>query len=303
MIFFGLIIALAMLFVFLRVSLRFWDRHDLEESSFNRRLFVIWFVKGIVVPLFVWMMVNVGISERFPPILASIEVAKSAPGGHWLGAWLGLVPPALLILGSYWMGATFIWLVAAHVVELECDRGDLIASMGVWGALLSPILLLLVYLGHLASVGIVVTIWLIPVMSELLALGNPRKRLIHPTYAKALGKIKIGDFKIAEREVIRQLSKRDSDFEGWMMLAELYAKQFNDLPEADRLVRELCRQPELNKEQMCEALHRLADWHLNIGNNPRAARNALEEICAAYPATHAGDVARQRINKLQPTSR
>src|SRR5260221_12249231 len=122
------IIASAVLVACVRVSLRFWDRHDVEESFFNRRQFIIWSFKGMIIPLLVWMVLNAGISTRFPPVLASIEAAKTH-GGRWVAAWLALVPPALFILSSYWAAATFLWLVATHVIEWECDRRDLIASM------------------------------------------------------------------------------------------------------------------------------------------------------------------------------
>jgi hypothetical protein len=291
------IIALAVLVVLLRISLRFWDRHDFAESAFNRRQFLVWSFKGMAAPLCIWMLVNVGVSTRFPPVLAWIEAAKSH-GGHWVSAWLALVPPTLFVLSSYWAAATFIWLVSAHVIELECDRRDLIASIVLWSALLSPVLALILYLGRFAAVGIVVVVVLVPVLTELLALGNPRKKLINPIYSIAVEKIRAGRYSAAEREVIRQLAKRDSDFTGWMMLAELYANHFNDLPEADRLVHELCRQPDITRDQMSQAFHQLADWYLKIGKDPAAARRTLEEICCAFPATHLGDLARQRINNL-----
>ena len=117
-------------------------------------------------------------------------------------------------------------------------------------------------------------------------------------YARALERIKQRRYSAAEREVLRQLEKCDSDFNGWMLLADLYANHFNDLDEADRLIRELCRQPEINRAQMCEALNRLADWHLTLARNTAAARRALETICEAFPATHYGDAAQQRINRI-----
>jgi len=82
------------------------------------------------------------------------------------------------------------------------------------------------------------------------------------------------------------------------MLAELYANHFNDLPEADRLVRELCKQTDITRDQMSHAFHQLADWYLESAKDPVNARRSLEEICNAFPATHLGDVARQRINNL-----
>src|SRR5439155_22237740 len=87
-------------------------------------------------------------------------------------------------------------------------------------------------------------------------------------------------------------------FDGWMMLAELYAKNFHDVAEAERTVMELCAQPRTTPSQLSVALHRLADWQLNFVDNPDAARGALQIICERLPGTHLAHMAQLRINKL-----
>jgi len=52
------------------------------------------------------------------------------------------------------------------------------------------------------------------------------------------------------------------------MLAELYARHFHDLPEADRNDSRACGQPNVTGIQISLALHRLADWHLDLGADP-----------------------------------
>jgi len=86
------------------------------------------------------------------------------------------------------------------------------------------------------------------------------------------------------------------------MLAELYAHHFNDLPEADRTIRELCTQPNITAFQISLALNRLADWHLKLAADPANARSALEEICRRLPDTHVARMARLRLEHL-PASR
>src|SRR2546430_17506194 len=103
----------------------------------------------------------------------------------------------------------------------------------------------------------------------------------------------------AELEVLHELEKCEEDFDGWLMLAELYARHFHDLPEADRTIRELCGQPNVTGIQISLALHRLADWHLDLGADPLSARNALAEICQRWPGTHFARMAQLRINQLQ----
>src|SRR5437867_1345107 len=112
------IIAILILAGFVWITRRFWDRHDLDDGEFSRRRFGVWIGKGLVMPVLVWMFVNAGISRRYPPLLAHIEVAK-ASGGHWVSAWLALVLPAVFVVSSYWAATTLAWLVAVHAFEME----------------------------------------------------------------------------------------------------------------------------------------------------------------------------------------
>jgi hypothetical protein len=123
-----------------------------------------------------------------------------------------------------------------------------------------------------------------------------------PGYSRAVARIKFGKYQAAEVEVLRELEQCPDDFAGWMILADLYANHFHDLPEADRTTRELCQQSNLTGVQISVALHRLADWHLKGDADPVSARNALEEICRLLPESHFARMARLRIQQL-PASR
>jgi len=131
-----------------------------------------------------------------------------------------------------------------------------------------------------------------------LTLPLALKKKIPPSYARAVARMKFGKYKDAEREVLEQLEKSEDNVEGWMMLADLYANHFNDLPEADRTIRELCGQPNVIGIQISLALHRLAEWHLSRADDPARARSALEEVCLRLPGTHFARMARQRIDQL-----
>ena len=76
-----------------------------------------------------------------------------------------------------------------------------------------------------------------------------------PMYARAVARMKFGKYSEAEREIIRELERCEDDFEGWMMLADLYANHFNDLPEAEQTILEICDQP---ADHAAAALHRPA---------------------------------------------
>src|SRR5205814_955062 len=61
-----------------------------------------------------------------------------------------------------------------------------------------------------------------------------------PTYGRAEGQLKFGKFEDAELEVISQLEKKENDFKGWLMLAELYATKYHRLDDAAQVVLDLC---------------------------------------------------------------
>src|SRR5438045_353009 len=111
------LIAILILAAFVRITLRFWDRHDLDDSRFNRRQFLLWLAKGLVQPVIVWMLANAAISSRYPPLLSHVGLAAKAGGAKWLSAWLALVLPTVFVVSSYWAAATFLWLVTLHVLE------------------------------------------------------------------------------------------------------------------------------------------------------------------------------------------
>ena len=127
---------------------------------------------------------------------------------------------------------------------------------------------------------------------------NPPK--LPPVYARAIAKMKFGKYTEAEWEIIRQLETCENDFDGWMMLAGLYAEQFDDLPEAERTILELCDQPQINNSQIAVALHRLADWHLKLKDDPESARRVLNKICARMPGSHLAHMAQTVPGAISP---
>src|SRR5205823_9910134 len=118
--------------------------------------------------------------------------------------------------------------------------------------------------------------WLLPIANSSLPLMATKP--IGPMYSRAIAKMKMGKYDDAEWEVIQQLEICEDDFEGWLMLAELYANHFADLAGAERTIKDICSDPNVSPSQLSIALHRLADWHLKPGDDPVAARRALEEI-------------------------
>jgi hypothetical protein len=124
-----------------------------------------------------------------------------------------------------------------------------------------------------------------------------------PTYSQAIGRMKMGKYADAEMAIIAQLEKCASDFDGWMMLAELYANQFHDLAEAELTICSVCDEPTTTPSQMAIAMHRLADWQLKMRGDPAAARRILEELCRRLEGTHLATMARLRINQLPASAK
>src|SRR5262249_17477626 len=132
------------------------------------------------------------------------------------------------------------------------------------------------------------------------AIVHPKK--MPPMYARAIAKTKFGKYTEAEWEIIRELEKHEDDFEGWLMMAELYANHFNDLAEAEQTILEICEQPRTTPTQLSIALHRLADWQLTRANDPDAARRALQMVSDRLPGTHLARMAQLRRNQLPDTA-
>ena len=274
-----------------------WAQLFEEEGRAAQRRFLAWSCKGLLFPVTFWFIVNCGLVPGMPILVREVALAKSR-GGNWMGILLQSSGPALFAASSCWAAATFGWLLAEIAVRTK-DRDNFNRECLFWSALLVPVAALVFFLTGPGGLGLALSTWLAPVVHLTLPIAETKRAL--PMYSRAIAKLKFGKYQDAEAEVLTELEEHEDDFEGWMMLADLYANQFNDLPEADRTIRDLCGQPNISGIQISLALHRLADWHLKLRADPVSARSALEEICARLPDTHFARMARQRIDQLAAT--
>jgi TolA-binding protein len=179
------------------------------------------------------------------------------------------------------------------------DWRELLIYAGGWLLLTAPFTAFLLYSYRWGGAGAAVSLWLVP---QVMLLANciPPRTII-PMYSKAVAMMKRGKYADAEWAVIQELEKCEDDYTGWMMLAELYATKFNDLPAAVQTISDLCEQPGTSPTQAAMALHRLADWQLQLAHDPAAARIVLGEISRKYPGTHLAFMAGQRSQQLPAT--
>jgi len=255
-----------------------------------------WSLKGLAVPLVIWGLMNVGLSWNLQPFMPQVQAAQNS-GAGWAPEFVRVLANGCFILCSYWMTVTVGWVLASAGGTMDPEpRKDFKALCRICLLGLSIPALVLLLLGGWLLLGIAGAILLIPMAAYAPALLNPQK--LPPMYARAIARMKFGKYNEAEWEIIRELEKCEDDFEGWMMLAQLYADHFHDLPEAEATVLEICDQPRVTPSQLSIALHRLADWHLKLGSNPEAARRALQMVCARLPGTHLARMATLRMNRL-----
>lgn len=205
------------------------------------------------------------------------------------------------MVATYWGAITLAWWLVVVVMRSEKEsRKDFLLASFIWCALVTPIAGLILYSGGLPTLGYAAVIWMLPLVHSSISLLVEEKTA--PMYSRAVAAMKFGKYAEAEVEVIRELEKCQTDFQGWMMLAELYANHFHDIKEAERTISGLIEEPEMTATQVAIALHRLADWELKLCENPIAARKVLEQICKRYPDTHLAKMAWLRINQIPESS-
>ena len=291
-VFFAIILAAS----FVMIAFHYWKRFcgdQLVGEEWHE--FLRWIFCGAAVPLFLWFSFNVGFfGSAVWPTVAPL----SAGIGVWWSTFDRPAAAGVFFVTSYWSGITLVWLLARTGQRAQ-DRDKFLAVCRSWSILALPVFILPVLLAGWEAVGL--ALMLAGGLLLHATLGLLHEKPPAPSYARALAKISFGKYEEAEMEVIRELEQYENDFEGWMMLAELYATHFNDLPAATDTIEDLCAQPSIAPSQISVALHRLADWHLKLAHDPVAARKVLEQICARMPGTHLDRMARQRIGRLPAT--
>jgi TolA-binding protein len=270
------------------------------ERRENLRRLLPWLIKGLVIPLALWVVMNLGISWQLQPFMPQVQAAQNS-GTTWIPAFLRVIAAGLFAVSSYWAAVSLGWVLfnIGRGLERE-DWSDYraLCLTSLIGMALPAIGL--VWLGGWLTVGLALGLMFLPIVAYAPAVLHRLKR--PPMYSSAIAKMNFGKYAEAEWEIIRQLEKWENDANGWLMLAELYANKFQDLAEAEQIVVEICDQPGVTPSQISVALHKLADWHLRLKCDPDAARGALQMICDRFPGTHLARMAELRCAQLPRTA-
>ncbi|HUR47415.1 MAG TPA: hypothetical protein VMZ27_16145 [Candidatus Saccharimonadales bacterium] len=268
-----------------------WSLKQLKEVTGSA-------ARAIFFPITVWVLIHCGLFPGVPILSRRIALAQAA-GKGWAGMMLDSTAVALFVIVTYWSGLMLVWLLVR--AYRSCGDGkEFKATAFFWAGLLFPFAAALGWFAGPALTGAMLTLWMVPVIH--LAAPLLRVQRLPPSYSKATALLKQGKYNQAEWEVIRALENHENDFQGWMMLAELYAVHFGDVASAEQTIYDLCSQPEINPSQICTAIYKLSEWHLKVAEDPLAAREVIEVICKKWPGTQLDKMARARIQQL-PDSR
>lgn len=75
-----------------------------------RRLLLPWSVKGLLVPLAIWALMNFGLSWNLQPFMPQVQAAQNA-GSDWFPAYLRVVGFGLFVISTYWTALTLGWVL------------------------------------------------------------------------------------------------------------------------------------------------------------------------------------------------
>ena len=264
-----------------------------------RRWLAGWTLKGLLAPSAIWVLFNLGLTWDLQPLMPAVQAGRIT--GNWVAPFMKISGVGAFVVSSYWAAATLLWVLVHASRGLKGEQKENFKGLCYTAGLgMGVIALVLFLLGGSYTLGLAVAVMLAPVAGY--APGILLTKKLPPMYARAIAKMKFGKYTEAEWELIKQLEQAEDDFQGWMMMAELYAVHFRDVAEAEQTILEICDNPKVSRTQISVALHKLADWHLGIGEDPEAARRALQMVQDRCRGMHLARMAQLRLQQI-PASR
>ena len=74
--------------------------------------FVRWSIKGLLCPVLLWAILNLGISLELQPFMPQVQAARNS-GGSWFPEFLEVLGCGLFIVSSYWTATTLGWFLVS----------------------------------------------------------------------------------------------------------------------------------------------------------------------------------------------
>lgn len=267
-----------------------------EKRERVKRWLTSWSLKGLLMPMALWAIMNVGLTWALQPFMPEVQAARLR-GGNWFPEYVDVVGNGAFVVSSYWSAVTLGWVLISALRNVDDAQRKEFRGLAITCSLVLGIPAVIIGVtGGLLVAGLAATLLLAPMAKYGREILQPRR--LPPMYARAIARIKFGKYAEAEWEIIKELENWEDDFEGWMMLADLYANKFNDLSEAERTILQVCDQPKVTPSQLSIALHRLSEWQLRFLPDPAAARRTLQLICERLKGTHLAYMAQLRLNQL-----
>lgn len=269
---------------------RFWTRCPQSENRGGPDAYRRWLLRGLVFPALAWQFWD--LFALWGPA-AGLRPLTPFSGAPPLEAYAGGIAVLLCLVGIAWTLCSLAWLLPGTIRAIR-RREELNGWILVTGVPVGLLGIGCLWFHFWMSLGLILSIGLWVLLEASLSLVHvPRV-----SYARAVARMKFGRYSQAEQEILAQLEEKSDDFEGWMMLATLYAEQFGELRDARATIFELCEQPDLTPFHIAQAFNRLADWELNRAQDPVGARTALTEITVRCAGTPFATVAEHRLREL-----
>ena len=133
---------------------------------------------------------------------------------------------------------------------------------------------------------------------ENLYTGGSEPEKPHAVYSIAQARQKQGKYAEAIEEIQRQLERFPDDVQGYVLMAEIQARDLKDLAAAQETIDAYCARDGVSPQHLMFALYSMADWRLEFGRDREGAQRCFEEVIARLPKTEFASNAAQRIAHL-----
>jgi TolA-binding protein len=167
---------------------------------------------------------------------------------------------------------------------------------------------ILTIVAAVAVAGVLLSVFWAPLIADLVAAplanifdGGHEPPEMKPAYSSAKFQREAGDVDKAIEAVRAELKKFPNDFEGVMLLAEIQARDADDLSGATVTLEEFIHAPGVPARQAVTARMKLVEWQLGREDVAAAGRE-LKQITVQFPGTEFALRAEQQLAQLTKNS-